>query len=57
MKKQINEPDYIGGHGALTKEEEEALTKYFADKKAKGSKRKTLVRKTRSKRLTYSNRP
>lgn len=56
MKKQINEPDYIGGQGSLTKEEEEALTKHFANKKAKTTKRKTLLRKTRSKRLTYSKR-
>lgn len=39
MKKQINEPDYIGGQGSLTKEEEIALTKYFAEKKNKLSKR------------------
>ena len=32
MKKQINEPDCIGGQGPLTKEEEVALSKYFAKK-------------------------
>jgi hypothetical protein len=29
MKKQITEQDFIGGQGALTKEEEMALSKYF----------------------------
>ena len=35
MKKQINEPDYIGGQGPLTKEEEIALSQHFAKKKSK----------------------
>lgn len=35
MKKLISEPDFVGGQGKLTKEEESALTKYFAEKKAK----------------------
>lgn len=35
MKKKINEPDFIGGQGPLTKEEEIALSKYFARKKKK----------------------
>ena len=35
MKKQIKEPDYIGGQGSLTHEEELALRKYFAEKKKK----------------------
>ncbi|WP_164489953.1 hypothetical protein [Runella sp. SP2] len=39
MKKQIIEPDFIGGQGGLTKEEENALSKYFADKKVKNKKR------------------
>ncbi|WP_316847590.1 hypothetical protein [Pedobacter psychrodurus] len=38
MKKQTIEPDFIGGQGALTKEEEIALTKYFANKKSKNLK-------------------
>ncbi len=38
MKKQINEPDYIGGQGSLTKEEEIALSKFFAENKNKPSK-------------------
>lgn len=39
MKKQLIEPDYIGGQGSLTKEEEMALSKYFA------KKAKTVVKK------------
>lgn len=35
MKKKINEPDFIGGQGPLTKEEEFALSQYFARKKNK----------------------
>ena len=35
MKKQINEPDFIGGQGSLTKEEEIALSQYFSKKKNK----------------------
>ena len=38
MKKQINEPDFIGGQGSLTKEEEIALSQYFAKKKSKAIK-------------------
>lgn len=38
MKKHINEPDFIGGQGPLTKEEELALTQYFANKKIKERK-------------------
>lgn len=44
MKEQIIETDYIGGQGALTKEEELALRKYFSNKKRaitrKSSKKK-----------------
>mgnify|MGYP000498284025 CR=1 FL=1 len=29
MKKQINEPDFIGGQGSLTKKEELSLREYF----------------------------
>jgi hypothetical protein len=43
MKKQINEPDFIGGQGVLTKEEEIALSQYFARKKKKESKKSNLV--------------
>lgn len=42
MEKQITEPDIIGGQGPLTKEEESAISKYLADKKAKG-KRKVML--------------
>lgn len=45
MRKQINEPDFIGGHGALNKEEEMALSKYFTEKKTK-TIRKTNNRQT-----------
>jgi hypothetical protein len=31
-RKQITEQDFIGGQGSLTKEEEMALSKYFAKK-------------------------
>lgn len=41
MKKPIKEPDFIGGQGPLTKEEEMELQKYFAEKKMKLSERKT----------------
>jgi hypothetical protein len=46
MKKQINEPDFIGGQGPLTKEEETALAQYFSKKKDKKSKQTdaTLVK-------------
>ncbi len=36
--KQIKEPEFIGGEGALTKKEEIALSKYFAKMKNKESK-------------------
>jgi len=38
MKKQIIEPDFIGGQGSLTKEEEQALASYFARKRNKKTK-------------------
>ncbi|MDC8000055.1 hypothetical protein POV26_03330 [Aequorivita todarodis] len=41
MKKKIKEPDFIGGQGPLTKEEEMELQKYFTEKKMKLSERKT----------------
>ena len=34
----MNEPDFIGGQGSLTKAEEIALSQYFAKKKNKGIK-------------------
>lgn len=48
MKNKINEPDYIGGQGSLTKKEEIALREYFAEKKKKTSKQRT--RKTSTKK-------
>ena len=53
MKKLILEPDFIGGQGKLTKEEESALTKYFADKKAK--LKENIVTKQSTKKTTISN--
>ncbi len=51
MKKQINEPDFIGGLGSLTKEEEVALSQYFAKKKKKESKSSNLISvKTKSRK-------
>lgn len=47
MRKQINEPDFIGGQGALNKDEEIALSKYFAEKRMK-SIRKASERQTLS---------
>lgn len=38
MKKQFIEPDFIGSQEPLTKEEEAALTAYFAEKKHQTSK-------------------
>lgn len=46
MKKQLIEPDYIGGQGSLTKEEEMALSKYFA-KKAKAVVKKIEISATK----------
>lgn len=48
MKKEIKEFDYIGGEGSLTKQEEIALTKYFAEKKNKLSK--GITKKSSSKK-------
>ena len=42
MKKQIDEADFIGGQGPLTKEEEIALAEYFASKKGKEVKQLSL---------------
>ncbi len=42
MKKQLMEPDFIGGQGSLTKDEEIALSKYFAKKANKAVKNITL---------------
>jgi hypothetical protein len=39
MKKQLSEPDFIGGQGSLTEEETVALSQYFAKKKDRENKR------------------
>ncbi len=39
MKKQLGEPDFIGGQGSLTEEETVALSQYFAKKKDRENKR------------------
>lgn len=53
MKKKINEPDFIGGQGPLTKEEELALSQYFARKENKKSRLSNLKsHKTKSKQKT-----
>ena len=49
MEKQITEPDIIGGQGPLTKEEESAISKYLADKKAKGKRKIMLNPRSRKK--------
>lgn len=49
MKKHLNEPDFIGGQGPLTKEEETALSQYFAQKKKKDSKTATAIRPGKTK--------
>ena len=38
MNKHVNEPDFIGGQGSLTKEEELALSTYFSRKKKREEK-------------------
>jgi hypothetical protein len=35
MKKKVVESDFIGGQGILTREEETALSQFFARKKSK----------------------
>ncbi|HWR32559.1 MAG TPA: hypothetical protein VN451_03490 [Chitinophagaceae bacterium] len=55
MKKKINEPDFIGGQGPLTKEEELALSQYFDRKKSKKNKLSNLTsRKTKSKQKAHT---
>ena len=55
MKKKINEPDFIGGQGPLTKKEELALSQYFARKKSKKVKSSNLVPgKTKSKQKAHA---
>ena len=49
-KEQKKEPDIIGGQGPLTKEEESAISKYLADKKAKGKKKSTAESEYKKKR-------
>lgn len=51
MKKQLLEPDFIGGQGKLTKEEESVLTKYFADKKAKLKENNATNKSTKKRQL------
>lgn len=51
MKKQLLEPDFIGGQGKLTKEEESALTKYFADNKAKLKENNATKKSTKKRQL------
>jgi hypothetical protein len=53
MKKQITEPDFIGGQGSLTKEEEMALSKYFA-KKGKAVVEKEILTSTKKKNAAAS---
>lgn len=43
MKKQTIEPEFIGGQGRLTKEEEASLSAYFAKKKKRRLKRSKLL--------------
>jgi hypothetical protein len=43
MKKQTLELDFIGGQGSLTKEEEIALSKFFAKKNSKLNKKIELT--------------
>jgi hypothetical protein len=47
-RKQITEPDFIGGQGSLTKEEEMALSKYFS-KKGKAVVKKEILTSTKKK--------
>jgi hypothetical protein len=48
MKKQITKPDFIGGQGSFTKDEEMALSKYFA-KKGKAVIKKEILTSTKKK--------
>jgi hypothetical protein len=55
MKKQILEPDFIGGQGSLTKEEELALSKYFARKGNKIPKKQIpILTSKKSKQLEHA---
>jgi len=54
MKKQINEPDFIGGQGPLTKEEEIALSQYFAKKKHKENRPSNTTQAKPKSRLSFS---
>ena len=51
MKKLILEPDFVGGQGKLTKEEESALTNYFAEKKAKTKRNVETKQSTKKRQL------
>jgi hypothetical protein len=54
MKKQITEPDFIGGQGALTKKEEIALSKYFAKKEKAVAKKILSSTKEKSNQLVQA---
>lgn len=43
MKKRIDESDFIGGDGALTKEEEVSLSIYFAKKRRGAGARSSKI--------------
>jgi len=49
MEKQLIEPDIIGGNGQLTKEEENAISKYLAEQKVKQKRKVAQTRKTKKK--------
>lgn len=49
MKQQFKETEVIGGLGPLTKEEENAISKYLAEKKAK-EKRKVILNRNSKKK-------
>lgn len=54
MKRQISEPDFIGGQGTLTKEEELALSQYFAVKKNKKSKSALATPRKKSRQKAHA---
>ena len=53
MKKKINEPDFFGGQGPLTKEEELILSQYLAAKKNKKIKPSSPTAKKKPKQKTH----
>ncbi len=52
MKKQLIEPEIIGGQGPLTKAEEAALSVYFASKKKKPLTGRKVTRRNSKKMAT-----